>query len=171
MWGPATVLKDHTVCYIFNSISRNSYTNWVSAVLILTNQRAHVYCSSFIWPLCVADAFNFYYVPWITKRKCIFSITNSKFIGSQIEILFPLTQSYYVFVRYFSLFNAVQTLCSNKVHRLPVMNTQTGNVLYILTHKRILRFLYLYVSQTNETEIVCLFVRSVVDSVGRFAGS
>jgi hypothetical protein len=30
--------------------------------------------------------------------------------------------------------------------RLPVIDPDTGNVLYILTHKRILRFLFLYVS-------------------------
>ncbi len=33
--------------------------------------------------------------------------------------------------------------------RLPVIDPDTGNVLYILTHKRILRFLFLYVSQNN----------------------
>lgn len=45
-----------------------------------------------------------------------------------------------------SLFDAVQTLCQSKVHRLPVLDSAAGNVLYILTHKRILRFLYIYVS-------------------------
>ena len=33
------------------------------------------------------------------------------------------------------------------VSRLPVIDLSTGNVLYILTHKRILRFLFLYVSK------------------------
>ena len=45
-----------------------------------------------------------------------------------------------------SLFDAIKILCTNKVHRLPVIDRMTGNALYILTHKRILRFLYLYVS-------------------------
>ena len=31
-------------------------------------------------------------------------------------------------------------------YRLPVIDEKNGNVLYILTHKRILRFLFLYVS-------------------------
>ncbi|KAI0215520.1 5'-AMP-activated protein kinase subunit gamma-2 [Lamellibrachia satsuma] len=44
-----------------------------------------------------------------------------------------------------SLFDAIYMLCHNKVHRLPVINKLTGNALYILTHKRILRFLYLYI--------------------------
>lgn len=30
------------------------------------------------------------------------------------------------------------------MHRLPVVDAETGNVLYILTHKRILKFLFLY---------------------------
>lgn len=45
-----------------------------------------------------------------------------------------------------SLYDAIKTLIHNRIHRLPVIDPQTGNVLYILTHKRILRFLFLYVS-------------------------
>lgn len=45
-----------------------------------------------------------------------------------------------------SLYDAIKTLVTHKVHRLPVIDPDTGNVLYILTHKRILRFLFLYVS-------------------------
>ncbi|KAI6188669.1 hypothetical protein M3Y98_00379100 [Aphelenchoides besseyi] len=40
-----------------------------------------------------------------------------------------------------SLFRAVELLCEHKIHRLPVLETDTGNILYILTHKRIIRFL------------------------------
>ncbi|XP_064463421.1 5'-AMP-activated protein kinase subunit gamma-1-like isoform X3 [Ornithodoros turicata] len=43
-----------------------------------------------------------------------------------------------------SLCDAITTLIHNKVHRLPVIDPQTGNVLYVLTHKRILKFLFLY---------------------------
>lgn len=48
-----------------------------------------------------------------------------------------------------SLFDAIRTLIHNRIHRLPVIDPETGNVLYILTHKRILRFLFLYVSIMN----------------------
>lgn len=44
-----------------------------------------------------------------------------------------------------SLFDAIYTLINNRIHRLPVIDPATGNVLYIVTHKRILRFLFLYV--------------------------
>ncbi|XP_050548453.1 5'-AMP-activated protein kinase subunit gamma-1-like, partial [Daktulosphaira vitifoliae] len=45
-----------------------------------------------------------------------------------------------------SLFLAIQTLINNKIHRLPVIDPLTGDVLYIITHKRILRFLFLYIN-------------------------
>ncbi|XP_065570833.1 uncharacterized protein LOC136033827 isoform X3 [Artemia franciscana] len=45
-----------------------------------------------------------------------------------------------------SLYDAIDTLISNKIHRLPVIDPLTGNVLYIVTHKRILRFLFLYMN-------------------------
>lgn len=44
-----------------------------------------------------------------------------------------------------SLYEAVKILAQYKVHRLPVVDSQSGNVLHVLTHKRILRFLYHYV--------------------------
>ncbi|XP_074032736.1 SNF4/AMP-activated protein kinase gamma subunit [Leptinotarsa decemlineata] len=46
-----------------------------------------------------------------------------------------------------SLFDAIQMLIQNRIHRLPVIDQETGNVLYILTHKRILRFLFLYINE------------------------
>ncbi|KAM9322249.1 5'-AMP-activated protein kinase subunit gamma-1-like isoform 2-T2 [Pholidichthys leucotaenia] len=46
-----------------------------------------------------------------------------------------------------SLFDAVYTLIRNKIHRLPVIDPVTGNALYILTHKRILKFLQLFMRE------------------------
>ncbi|KAK5646018.1 hypothetical protein RI129_004482 [Pyrocoelia pectoralis] len=46
-----------------------------------------------------------------------------------------------------SLYDAIKTLIHNRIHRLPVIDPDTGNVLYILTHKRILRFLFLYINE------------------------
>ncbi|XP_068627428.1 uncharacterized protein [Battus philenor] len=45
-----------------------------------------------------------------------------------------------------SLYDAIRILITNRIHRLPVIDHETGNVLYILTHKRILRFLFLYIN-------------------------
>ncbi|OCT61002.1 hypothetical protein XELAEV_18047028mg [Xenopus laevis] len=43
-----------------------------------------------------------------------------------------------------SLFHAVYSLIKNKIHRLPVMDPVSGNILHILTHKRLLKFLHLF---------------------------
>ncbi|KAM4626387.1 5'-AMP-activated protein kinase subunit gamma-3 isoform 1-T2 [Discoglossus pictus] len=43
-----------------------------------------------------------------------------------------------------SLFHAVYSLIKNKIHRLPVMDPSSGNILHILTHKRLLKFLHLF---------------------------
>ena len=44
-----------------------------------------------------------------------------------------------------TLFDATKILIMNKVHRLPIIDSLTGNVVCIMTHKRILRYLYLFV--------------------------
>uniref|UniRef100_A0A5K3ES05 5'-AMP-activated protein kinase subunit gamma-1 n=1 Tax=Mesocestoides corti TaxID=53468 RepID=A0A5K3ES05_MESCO len=41
-----------------------------------------------------------------------------------------------------TLLDAVRMLLENKVHRLPIMDPQTGNPLHILTHKRLLKYLH-----------------------------
>ncbi|XP_041717780.1 5'-AMP-activated protein kinase subunit gamma-2a isoform X4 [Coregonus clupeaformis] len=46
-----------------------------------------------------------------------------------------------------SIFDAVYSLIKNKIHRLPVLDPVSGNALYILTHKRILKFLQLFVCE------------------------
>ncbi|XP_067116162.1 5'-AMP-activated protein kinase subunit gamma-1 isoform X1 [Osmerus mordax] len=43
-----------------------------------------------------------------------------------------------------SLFDAIYSLLRHKIHRLPVIDPESGNVLHILTHKRILKFLYIF---------------------------
>ncbi|XP_049624890.1 5'-AMP-activated protein kinase subunit gamma-3 [Suncus etruscus] len=43
-----------------------------------------------------------------------------------------------------SLFEAVYTLIKNRIHRLPVLDPVSGTVLYILTHKRLLKFLHIF---------------------------
>ena len=55
------------------------------------------------------------------------------------DLLSPSTRS--------SLFDAIRVLLDNHVHRLPIVDPVSNNVVFILTHKRILRFFYLYVSE------------------------
>ncbi|XP_043849288.1 LOW QUALITY PROTEIN: 5'-AMP-activated protein kinase subunit gamma-3, partial [Dromiciops gliroides] len=43
-----------------------------------------------------------------------------------------------------SLFEAVILMIKNRIHRLPVLDPASGNVLHILTHKRLLKFLHIF---------------------------
>lgn len=45
-----------------------------------------------------------------------------------------------------SLYEGLKTLIENKIHRLPIIESTEGNPLYILTHKRILKFLNLFMN-------------------------
>nr|XP_026689785.1 5'-AMP-activated protein kinase subunit gamma-1-like [Ciona intestinalis] len=53
-----------------------------------------------------------------------------------------------------SLYEGLKHLIKNKIHRLPVMEATVGNPLYILTHKRILKFLYLFVQDLPKPEFM-----------------
>ncbi|XP_077896984.1 5'-AMP-activated protein kinase subunit gamma-2 isoform X3 [Ictidomys tridecemlineatus] len=61
-----------------------------------------------------------------------------------------------------SLFDAVYSLIKNKIHRLPVIDPISGNALYILTHKRILKFLQLFMSDMPKPA----FMRQNLDELG-----
>ncbi|XP_008194318.1 5'-AMP-activated protein kinase subunit gamma-2 isoform X3 [Tribolium castaneum] len=60
-----------------------------------------------------------------------------------------------------SLYDAIRTLIHNRIHRLPVIDPETGNVLYILTHKRILRFLFLYINELPKPSYMNKTLRDV----------
>ncbi|KAG7455205.1 hypothetical protein MATL_G00254130 [Megalops atlanticus] len=61
-----------------------------------------------------------------------------------------------------SIFDAVYSLIKNKIHRLPVIDPVTGNALYILTHKRILKFLQLFVSEMPKPA----FMKQTLEELG-----
>uniref|UniRef100_A0A1I8JPC5 Peptidase_M13 domain-containing protein n=1 Tax=Macrostomum lignano TaxID=282301 RepID=A0A1I8JPC5_9PLAT len=56
-----------------------------------------------------------------------------------------------------SLLDAIRLLLHAKVHRLPVVEPHTGNALFILTHKRILKYIFLNMHQLpmRSAESVC----------------
>ncbi|CAG9784361.1 unnamed protein product [Diatraea saccharalis] len=49
-----------------------------------------------------------------------------------------------------SLHEAINLLHRNRIHRLLMIDPYTGDVLYILSHKRILRFLFVYLNEFPE---------------------
>lgn len=61
-----------------------------------------------------------------------------------------------------SLFDAVYSLIKNKIHRLPVIDPTSGNALYILTHKRILKFLQLFMCDMPKPA----FMRQNLEALG-----
>lgn len=51
-----------------------------------------------------------------------------------------------------SLYDGLQQLIKYKIHRLPIMDFNTGNPLYILTHKRILKFIKVCIDSQNDSD-------------------
>ncbi|XP_013188899.1 5'-AMP-activated protein kinase subunit gamma-2 [Amyelois transitella] len=65
-----------------------------------------------------------------------------------------------------SLHEAINLLNKNRVHRLLMVDPQSGDVLYILSHKRILRFLFVYL---NEFPELTFFHKTLTDlKIGTF---
>lgn len=59
-----------------------------------------------------------------------------------------------------SLHDAINLLSKNRVHRLLMIDPLSGDVLYILSHKRILRFLFVYL---NEFPELTFFHKNMMD--------
>ncbi|XP_056611675.1 5'-AMP-activated protein kinase subunit gamma-3b isoform X2 [Triplophysa dalaica] len=53
-----------------------------------------------------------------------------------------------------SLFEAIYSLLKHKIHRLPIIDPESGNVLHILTHKRILKFLHIFGSMNPKPQLL-----------------
>uniref|UniRef100_A0A3P8P1L6 CBS domain-containing protein n=1 Tax=Astatotilapia calliptera TaxID=8154 RepID=A0A3P8P1L6_ASTCA len=60
-----------------------------------------------------------------------------------------------------NLFDAIYSLLKNKIHRLPVIDPASGNVLHILTHKRILKFLHIFGSMIPRPRFLQRQIREV----------
>ncbi|XP_026128011.1 5'-AMP-activated protein kinase subunit gamma-3b isoform X1 [Carassius auratus] len=65
-----------------------------------------------------------------------------------------------------SLFEAIYSLLKNKIHRLPVIDPESGNVLHILTHKRILKFLHIFGSMVPKPRFLQKRIEEV--NIGTF---
>ncbi|XP_075807255.1 5'-AMP-activated protein kinase subunit gamma-3 isoform X1 [Microtus pennsylvanicus] len=65
-----------------------------------------------------------------------------------------------------SLFEAVYTLIKNRIHRLPVLDPVSGAVLYILTHKRLLKFLHIFGALLPRPSFLCRTIQDL--GIGTF---
>lgn len=61
-----------------------------------------------------------------------------------------------------SLFDAIYSLLKHKIHRLPIIDPKSGNVLHILTHKRILKFLHIFGAMIPKPQ----FLQKTIDECG-----
>ncbi|XP_065843029.1 5'-AMP-activated protein kinase subunit gamma-1-like isoform X2 [Oscarella lobularis] len=66
-----------------------------------------------------------------------------------------------------SIYHAVRKLVQNQVHRLPIVDKETGDALYILTHKRLLHFLHENFRDQEQPEFVDKSIREL--NVGTYA--
>lgn len=66
-----------------------------------------------------------------------------------------------------SVLDAIEILIKNKIHRLPIVDPLTNNVIYILTHKRILKFFFLYVSVMVSLGLGAPSVKAITNAVQR----
>ncbi|XP_012589321.1 PREDICTED: 5'-AMP-activated protein kinase subunit gamma-1 [Condylura cristata] len=101
---------------------------------------------SFVGMLTITDFINilhrYYKSPMVSLLlliACFLSINTELYLQETFKPLVNISPDA-------SLFDAVHSLIKNKIHRLPVIDPLSGNALYILTHKRILKFLQLFVS-------------------------
>lgn len=53
-----------------------------------------------------------------------------------------------------SLLDAINILINNHIHRIPIVDEVTGDVLHILSQKRVLRFLFVYLSEFPEIQFI-----------------
>ncbi|PAA57040.1 hypothetical protein BOX15_Mlig029502g1, partial [Macrostomum lignano] len=67
-----------------------------------------------------------------------------------------------------SLLDAIRLLLHAKVHRLPVVEPHTGNALFILTHKRILKYIFLNMHQLPMPEWLDLSLQQL--GIGTHSG-
>uniref|UniRef100_A0AAR2JDB1 CBS domain-containing protein n=1 Tax=Pygocentrus nattereri TaxID=42514 RepID=A0AAR2JDB1_PYGNA len=75
---------------------------------------------------------------------------------------FVFLQKMFFILMFDHIFDAVYSLIKNKIHRLPVIDPVSGNALYILTHKRILKFLQLFVCEMPKPA----FMKQTLEELG-----
>lgn len=103
--------------------------------------------------------------PATHSADCGFFLTVNTFQGVVQPGVSPVEPNYDLLL-FRSLFDAVSSLIRNKIHRLPVIDPESGNTLYILTHKRILKFLKLFVSNLRPSSDYVLNCRHTQSGLG-----
>ncbi|XP_031437572.1 5'-AMP-activated protein kinase subunit gamma-3b isoform X2 [Clupea harengus] len=98
---------------------------------------------SFVGMLTITDFINILHRYYKSPMVQIYELEEHK-IETWREIFLHCSNSLISITPDASLFEAIYSLLKNKIHRLPVIDPESGNVLHILTHKRILKFLHIF---------------------------
>uniref|UniRef100_A0A9J7X0S3 Protein kinase, AMP-activated, gamma 3a non-catalytic subunit n=1 Tax=Cyprinus carpio carpio TaxID=630221 RepID=A0A9J7X0S3_CYPCA len=93
----------------------------------------------FVGMLTITDFINILHRYYRSPLVQIYELEQHK-----IETWRDVVQCRYCYQPKIHLFDAVYSLLKHKIHRLPVIDPESGNVLHILTHKRILKFLHIF---------------------------
>uniref|UniRef100_A0A8C1QIT4 Protein kinase, AMP-activated, gamma 3b non-catalytic subunit n=1 Tax=Cyprinus carpio TaxID=7962 RepID=A0A8C1QIT4_CYPCA len=88
----------------------------------------------FVGMLTITDFINILHRYYRSPMVQIYELEEHKIETWRGDFVFPVG----------SLFEAIYFLLKNKIHRLPIIDPESGNVLHILTHKRILKFLHIF---------------------------
>ncbi|XP_042368996.1 5'-AMP-activated protein kinase subunit gamma-1 [Plectropomus leopardus] len=101
----------------------------------------------FVGMLTITDFINILHCYYKSPLVQMYELENHK-IETWRDVYLPHSNHFLITISpEASLFDAIYSLLKYKIHRLPVIDPESGNVLHILTHKRILKFLHIFVSK------------------------
>ncbi|CAB1346883.1 unnamed protein product [Coregonus sp. 'balchen'] len=98
----------------------------------------------FVGMLTITDFINILHRYWQSPLVEIYELEKHKIEECREELLKYSNHTLISITPDSSLFDAIYSLLKYKIHRLPVIDPESGNVLHILTHKRILKFLHIF---------------------------
>ncbi|XP_062390970.1 5'-AMP-activated protein kinase subunit gamma-3b isoform X2 [Sardina pilchardus] len=116
---------------------------------------------SFVGMLTITDFINILHRYYKSPMVQIYELEEHK-IETWREVFLHCSNSIISIAPDASLFEAIYSLLKNKIHRLPVIDPESGNVLHILTHKRILKFLHIFGSMIPKPR----FLQKRIEEVG-----
>ncbi|XP_017289868.1 5'-AMP-activated protein kinase subunit gamma-1 isoform X2 [Kryptolebias marmoratus] len=101
----------------------------------------------FVGMLTITDFINILHCYYKSPMVQIYGLESHKIETWRDVYLYDPSQYLVSISPEASLFDAIYSLLRHRIHRLPVIDPESGNVLHILTHKRILKFLHIFGSK------------------------
>ncbi|UJR21646.1 hypothetical protein I4U23_024723 [Adineta vaga] len=108
----------------------------------------HSPTSSTIGVITISDFINMLITAYDTKWNSVDALETSSILEWKQDLLKQKTADNRNIVQLppeANLYTAIFTLLEHNIHRIPVIDPLSHNFLFLITHKRILKFLYLYI--------------------------